>query len=557
MNVFLTGATGFVGRAVLDRLLATLAPDDRVFALARSAAYLRHPQLEVLPGSLDDLDAYADQLRSSRYVIHVAANASFRGSGHAAVNLRPTERLLAILQGSEALANFVFVSTIGAVDRAPGDDCRAPLTTRSVPSPRSEYGCSKLAAEQAVRAAGLPFTIVRPTWVYGPGMRPDSHVRQFAGWLWGGAPASLLGLPGAVSVIHVADLARALCNVIDNPAVVGNTYFAETEEVTIGAMLLALDGALFGRARAQVPWPDTRAVVGRLHPWLPVGVSSLGGAYLTASDPRFREDFRVTAPVRFSEGARDVARDVKGESGAYVITGAAGGIGRALTRLLDARGRSLVLIDRDVRGIEASAGHTVIEADLSDPAQVAAVAQQLNALPLAGLINNAGVGFRRSFRAMTERELATTIDVNVRGTMLLTRLVLDRLVHDRACIVNVASSVAYNPLPGMAVYAASKAMVASWSEALAYELRDTNHVLTFSPAGTRTGFQEKAGVATDRDGLKLLAPEEVAARLLLALDRREHSVVVGRNARLLLSATRWLPRGLNAQLWGWLFERTR
>ncbi|MBK6532166.1 MAG: SDR family NAD(P)-dependent oxidoreductase [Deltaproteobacteria bacterium] len=465
--------------------------------------------------------------------------------------------MLAILRGSEALANFVFVSTIGAVDRAPGDDCRAPLTTRSVPNPRSEYGRSKLLAEGAVRASGLPFTIVRPTWVYGPGMRPDSHVRQFAEWLWRGLPPGLLGLPGAVSVIHVADLARALCNVIDNRAVIGKTYFAETEEVPIGAMLRALDGALHGRERAQVPWPDARAVIGRLHPWLPVGVSSLGAAYLTASDPGFREDLRVSAPVRFRDGVRDVARDVRGESGAYVITGAAGGIGRALTRLLESRGRSLVLIDRDPRGVESPERHTVIEADLSDPAQVAAVADRLNGLAISCLINNAGVGFRRSLRAMTERELAATIDVNVRGTMLLTRLVLDRLVHARASIANVASSVAYNPLPGMAAYAASKAMVASWSEALAHELRDTNHVLTFSPAGTRTGFQEKAGVATDRDGLGLLSPDEVAARLLLALDRREHSVVVGRNARLLLSATRWLPRKLNAQLWGLLFERTR
>ncbi|MDB4931847.1 MAG: entA, partial [Myxococcaceae bacterium] len=232
-------------------------------------------------------------------------------------------------------------------------------------------------------------------------------------------------------------------------------------------------------------------------------------------------------------------------------------IGRALARLLAARGRDLVLVDRDVRGLEPGAGRTVIEADLADPAQVAAVAARLNAMPLACLINNAGVGFRRSFRATSERELAATIDVNVRATMLLTRLVLDRLVHDRASIANVASSVAYNPLPGMAAYAASKAMVASWSEALAFELRSTNHVLTFSPGGTRTGFQEKAGVATGRDGLGLLSPDAVAARLLRALDRREHSVVVGANARLLLSASQWIPRGLNAHLWGRLFERTR
>ncbi len=241
-----------------------------------------------------------------------------------------------------------------------------------------------------------------------------------------------------------------------------------------------------------------------------------------------------------------------------MITGAAGGIGRALTRLLESRGRTLVLIDRDPRGVESPERHTVIEADLSDPAQVAAVADRLNGLAISCLINNAGVGFRRSFRAMTERELAATIDVNVRGTMLLTRLVLDRLVHDRASIANVASSVAYNPLPGMAAYAASKAMVASWSEALAHEPWTPTTCSRSPPRGRAPGSRRRPGSPPTATASGSSRPMRWSRDCRLRSIAADHHEVVGRNlARLPLSATRWLPRKLNAQLWGLLFERTR
>ena len=559
MKIFVTGATGFIGRVLLECLLERTRAGDRVYALTRSALPFPHPQLETIRGSLADEACYAERLRACDYVFHLGALARFSGArDYELHNVRGTEALLSRLRGSAGLRCFVYVSSIGAVDRAPDDDCAAPLTQASTPAPRSRYGRSKLRAEELVRGAGVPFSIVRPCWVYGPGMRPDSHIRRFAAWVKHGSPLARIDFPGRVSVVHVRDLARALCNMLDNPRVLGRTYFAASEALSIGEIFAQLQVAVHGRRRAQLRLAGLGRALGRVHARVPMTLASLGANYLTADGTHFYRDCGIDAPIRFRDGVQDVVRDVQGLSGAYVVTGANSGIGLELARQLAAQGRELVLVDRDVAALGGFAQrHRVIQADLADPVRVEALAADLAQRRIACLINNAGIGFRRAFASMPIDELRSTLDVNVQGTVLLTRSLIDRLVYDRACIVNVASSVAYGPLPGMAIYAASKAFLVSWSEALAYELRETNRVVTFSPAGTRTAFQRSAGVAVARDGRGLLPPEQVAARLIAAIEGDVPSVVVGRDAQLLQFAARVLPRGMYLQLSGRLFERTR
>ena len=140
---------------------------------------------------------------------------------------------------------------------------------------------------------------------------------------------------------------------------------------------------------------------------------------------------------------------------------------------------------------------------------------------------------------------------------MLTKLLLPQLKRDRASIVNVASSVAFNPLPNMSLCAASKAFVLNWSEALSYELRHTNRVLTVSLSATRTGFQKASGLPVE-DGRGLQSAEYVAARIIKCLGGKKHSVVLGgAGTRALLLVSRFLPRDLNVKLWGILFERMR
>jgi len=175
MIVFITGASGFIGGQFLPQLLARLDSADRIYTLVREPEVPQDSRLVPLVGDLRSIDNHAAALLEAEWVFHLAANASFGDGAHyAEVNVRPVERMLAVLRRSQRLQRFVLVSTIGAVDRPPQDRITATLTVTSPTSPTSDYGRSKLAAEQVVRASGLPFTIIRPGWVYGARMRSRS-----------------------------------------------------------------------------------------------------------------------------------------------------------------------------------------------------------------------------------------------------------------------------------------------------------------------------------------------------------------------------------------------
>jgi short-subunit dehydrogenase len=243
--------------------------------------------------------------------------------------------------------------------------------------------------------------------------------------------------------------------------------------------------------------------------------------------------------------------------GAYLITGANSGIGLALATQLDRYGKRLILVDRNIDQLDRFSRHRLVKLDLTDRPGIRTLVSSLKHERFACLINNAGVGYKRSLETISLDEMFNTVDVNVIAPILLTKLLLPQLKADRASIVNIASSVAYNPLPNMSLYAASKAFMLSWSEALSYELRKTNRVLTISPSGTRTGFQTVSGIAATEDGRGLQTPDYMAARILARLTgSRRHSIVIGAaRTRVLLLVSRLLPRDLNARLWGVLFER--
>lgn len=558
MNIFVTGASGFIGRHLLAELLARAAPDWRVWALVRAPLRAGDERVVELRGDLRAIASFRAELQASDYVFHLAANAAFAGAGdYEETNVGATAALIEALRGSPRLRNLVYTSTIGAVDRAPQDDCARPLSVESGPHPRSRYGESKLRAERIVRASGLPGTIIRPTWVYGADMRAGSHVNRFVSMVHDGHPVARFAFPGKVSLIHVRDLARALAGCIDNPAAVGQTYFAETEALPIGEILATIAARLRGERPAQLPVPSLAPLVGRLHSRLPLTLVNLFVGYLWASDERFRRDFGLTAPILFRDGVADVVRTNVRVAGCWVITGANSGIGLALAGRIAAAGRPLVLVDKDTDNLGRFAGATVVRADLSQSAGVDAVVAALAGAKIACLVNNAGIGLRGPLRETDPAAIARIVAVNALAPVLLTRALIEDLVANEAAIVNVASSVAYNPLPFMSLYAATKAFLSTWSESLTYELRATNPVITFSPSGTLTGFQSAAGVKVLREGRGLLSPEYVAARLEAAVRRRKRVVILGLPTRALLLASSFLPRGAAISLWGKLFEKYR
>jgi short-subunit dehydrogenase len=140
------------------------------------------------------------------------------------------------------------------------------------------------------------------------------------------------------------------------------------------------------------------------------------------------------------------------------------------------------------------------------------------------------------------------IDLNVRAVVFLTRAFLPGMVaRGRGRLVNVASNAAFQPVPFLATYAATKAFVLSFTEGLADELRGTGvAVQALCPGLTSTEFLEVAGTARGLlvNRLPAMSAEDVVACALRGLDRRRLRVIAGLPNRLLAGVQPFLPRSL-------------
>lgn len=221
-----------------------------------------------------------------------------------------------------------------------------------------------------------------------------------------------------------------------------------------------------------------------------------------------------------------------------LVTGASGGLGAEFARQLAVRGCDVVLVARRERPLEQLAER--IRADTGRQAHVlvADLAAEgvgdrlLAALEQRGLqvdtvINNAGLGMTKPFRDMSSEEIKGQLRVNVDAVVDITRALLPQLTaRGRGALVNIASLTGHGPMPGMAVYAASKAFVMRFTEAVGYELRHSElTVLAFSPGPTRTEFYRTSG--SSEGGVKFQAPPEVVRNCLRALDRRATPLSTG------------------------------
>jgi len=243
-----------------------------------------------------------------------------------------------------------------------------------------------------------------------------------------------------------------------------------------------------------------------------------------------------------------------------LITGASSGIGAAFARELAARGMHVALIARSTDALEKLAQELttahktqvhVIPADLSQPTGAAAVAQRVGELGLAIdlLINNAGFLTHGAFETVDAQREHDEVMVNVSAVVDLTHAFLPGMLERRAGgVINVASIAAFQPIPYMAVYAASKAFVLSFSIALWEECRGRNVcVLALCPGTTATNLFKAAPKA---ELGKPRSSEQVVATALAGLDKGRSLVVDGLKNSLLSHGPRLIPRWFAAKCAG-------
>jgi short-subunit dehydrogenase len=196
-----------------------------------------------------------------------------------------------------------------------------------------------------------------------------------------------------------------------------------------------------------------------------------------------------------------------------LITGASSGIGEALARCFAADGHALVLVARSAgklkalaAELEAAHGVKVIvqPADLSEPdaPRLLAAALKRKRIAVDMLVNNAGVLEQGAFADMRPQRHQELIALNVAGlTGMLAHFLPPMQQRGFGRVLNVASIAAFQPVPTLATYAATKAYVLSLTESLAEELKGTGVTITaLCPGITATGMLETAAAANDQLG---------------------------------------------------------
>lgn len=239
-----------------------------------------------------------------------------------------------------------------------------------------------------------------------------------------------------------------------------------------------------------------------------------------------------------------------------LVTGASSGLGRGIATRLAERGMSLVLTGRNARRLDETADQIrraaprvqveTVVTDLSTPSGVATLLDYVGDCPIEVLVNNAGFG---SYGPFAEAELNREMDevaVDVSAVVLLAHAFLPGMVARRSGgILNIASTIAFQPGPNQAVYGASKAFVLSFSQALWAESRAAGVAVTaLCPGPTRTGFVEALGADVGHTAIyaRLADPEPVIDAGLRGLDRGKAVVIPGLRNWVMAQSSRFLPR---------------
>lgn len=227
-KVLVTGATGFVGSHLVDKLIDR---GNTVRCLVRQSSklrYLKHPTIEFAYGALDASTDWEAALADVDTVYHVAGTTfARRAQDYFTVNHQGTEAILAeAVKRRDQIRKFVHISSLAAV--GPGPDGK-PVNEDTLPAPITPYGRSKLLGEEAVHAVSdlLPVTIVRPPAVYGP---RDYGIFEFFKAVKGGMFPMIGRNDKRVSLVHVRDLADGIILAGDSEASVGRTYFISSED---------------------------------------------------------------------------------------------------------------------------------------------------------------------------------------------------------------------------------------------------------------------------------------------------------------------------------------
>ena len=239
-----------------------------------------------------------------------------------------------------------------------------------------------------------------------------------------------------------------------------------------------------------------------------------------------------------------------------LITGASGGFGAVFAKELEKDGYQLLLHGRDKARLQLTLDslhyperHQCLFADLSSRKESETLIDTLrDNYDLYGLVNNAGFGIRGDFAAKEGVAQADVIRVDLLAPVMLTHALLPTLKRNHGFVVNVPSLAAETPLPYLATYAAVKAGMTFWSEAVRVENKDTVRVVTLAPGPSPPVFRDVSGAPKAKGSLFSTSPEVVVQASLKTLQACGGYCVPGLRHKLLWLIQKLTPRALSLSI---------
>ena len=243
-----------------------------------------------------------------------------------------------------------------------------------------------------------------------------------------------------------------------------------------------------------------------------------------------------------------------------VITGSSSGIGEACARLFASMGSKVVLaarneqalkdITQELNGSGFDTTYFVTDVSQENDCQQLIEKTISHYGKLDVLINNAGISMRAILYDLDPSVVRKVMDVNFFGTVYCTKYALAHLLKTKGSVVGVSSIAGYKGLPGRCAYSASKFAMQGFLESLRLEnLQKNLHVLIACPGFTASNIRNSAlnkdgqvQSESPRDEQKMMGPEEVAAHIYQALNKRQNTLVLTLNGKLTVFLNKLFPK---------------
>ena len=563
MELILSGSTGFIGQAVLDVLskeninVSTLSRSDS--AENNIFEVKKHLKIDLL----NDLSLYQNHLKNIDVFIHCAGNASFgNGKHYFSENLNPTKKLIDLLKNTSPNVHFIFISTLGATDRTRLDNCDNSLDEMSINAPTTDYGRSKLACEEYIINSGLKYTILRPSMVVGKNMRIKSHYSFFFQKFVNSRLSFFLGFSGKLPYIHVSDLAEIIKLCINNNQAIGQIFFCNTGNISLRNVFKEIEPE-----KLLFNYGLLKKALSPVRKFLPFSLKVLFFDGLKINNTKIKSlgwrpkkiGYSAFQDIYIREKSR--ANIFAVTNGYTIVTGAASGLGEALALELMHLNRNLILIDKNEIKNPLLIEDNIIslKLDLSN-IQINPIKDLFSSYDISEVYLCAGMGVKDTF-SDSEMEVNLNIfKVNVLSRIIFLKAATQTMRLNRfGRILLVSSSSAFQALPYMSSYAASNAALLLLGEGIAKEeevLLSGIQIMTALPGGMDTNFQNSSKVQK-HSSEKLMSPEKVAKIILIGFNKKKKVLVISFRSRLMLIASKIIPRKLSLYLWEKLMKIAR